>query len=258
MDQNTPLPQVEDVPASPIEPVKVPQPTEPVVPQVTPPPEPASPPVDQVKIEPKKGSSITKVALIFFLVAVFVAAGYFLWTKYFSGSKVEITPSPIVVATSFPTPDPTADWKIYTSKIFSFKYPVSWDTYIIGENTASTLMVAPLERVNSMKQTEAMGGSNILTLTITTKPDAPTWKTDEYWQVISEPISVGDIDGTKYTINVIQDLPGFSKGDTITSVVIKNESTYFQIDLLDQAYVEIYDQILSTVNFEESTPSANL
>jgi hypothetical protein len=88
-----------------------------------------------------------------------------------------------------------------------------------------------------------------LVLTLNIKTEVVERKSNEYEQVTSKPISINNINGTKFDINIIQDEPGFNKGDKITSVVVKKDDIYIQIDLLDQTYKDIFDQILSTFKF---------
>lgn len=223
----------------------------PITPVVTP----------QVAVEQPKQSNFLIVLLSVLLTIAILSTGFFAYqTQKLVKELTLLRTQPLLVSTTEPTVEPvaiegsevdsTASWKTYTNKVFSFKYPVLWDTFMVGENTGSTLMVAPKEKVDKVKQIDGgFGGGTFLTLTINTKSEPPVWKTDEYWQVTSEPINVGGEVGTKYNINVIQDLPGLAKGDTTTSVVVKSGGTYVQIDLLDQTYKDEFNQILSTFKF---------
>lgn len=200
--------------------------------------------------------------IVIVLLLVFVGGVAY----YFGVKKGNIEPVPTqsttsdkidtpisTTSTTKPTTNPTVNWKTYTNSQnkFSFKYPASWDTYPLGEsNQVSTLMVAPQEKVDKVKQMQGgFGGGIFLALTISIKTKPPVWETDENWQVTSQPIEIGGVSGTKYNINVIQDMPGLSKGDKTISVVVKNNEKYIQIDLLDQTYKDIFDQILSTFKF---------
>jgi hypothetical protein len=147
------------------------------------------------------------------------------------------------------TSDPTAEWNKFTNEDYSFKYPLNWDTCIIGENSNSR-MVGPKDDVDKVRNMKGgFGGGTFLTFTITTLTEKPVWETDEYWTVTSAPFKVGGLDATKYNISVIQDGPGFSTGDKITSVLVKRNDKFFQLELLKQMYKDIYDQIVSSFKF---------
>jgi hypothetical protein len=170
-----------------------------------------------------------------------------------SNDVQSIKPPESPSTTPSPMPDETADWKTYSNTVFSFKYPAAWDTLMVGEDPGKALMVAPKEKVDKVRQmTGGFGGGIFLTLTISMRSTPPDWKTEESWNVTSEPIVVDGITGTKYTVNVVQSLPGLSEGDRITSVVLKKDATYIQIDLLDKTYETMYDQILSTFKFVDT------
>ena len=201
--------------------------------------------------KPKKNNLVVILLSVLLLISISVSIFFALQTQKLAKQLSQLQVQPTSIPAPSATADSTSNWKTYSNTGYSFKYPIEWDTYSLGEEGAkSTLMIAPKEKVDKVRQIPGgFGGGTFLTLTINTKSEPPVWKTDEYWQVTSEPIKVGGIDGTKYNVNVIQDLPGLSKGDKIISIVVKNNSTYIQIDLLDQTYKEIFDQILSTFRF---------
>jgi hypothetical protein len=94
-------------------------PVEPTVPNVAPPPsEPNIPP------QPASPSKFRPIFLALALVLLIVASGgtgYFAYQNYFAQK-------PVAFPTSLsPTPEITANWKAYTAKDFSFKYPSSWE-----------------------------------------------------------------------------------------------------------------------------------
>ena len=105
-------------------------PVEPInpAPAVEPPPPPVNPAPPGIPAH--KSSPIFVIALIVLLIAILGLAGYFLYTKY-SGDSVSneavstvVTPVPVIAT---PVPDPTANWKTYTSSKsqISFKYPIN-------------------------------------------------------------------------------------------------------------------------------------
>jgi len=230
---------------------------QPSVPSKTPVTSQVSQPISQPPTQPhapvKSKSWLLILLIILVILLSFGTAGFFAY-KYvqLKNQAPTVTPTPLVspkptVEVGSPMPDETADWKTYSNTVFSFKYPVSWDTHMVGEDPGKTLMVAPKEKVDKVKQmTGGFGGGIFLTLTIGMRSTPPDWKTEESWNVTNEPIVVDGITGTKYTVNVVQDVPGLSEGDRITSVVLKKDATYIQIDLLDKTYDTIYSRILST------------
>lgn len=163
-------------------------------------------------------------------------------------NSTSVTPSGNL-AKSSSTPDPTAEWETFNNGVYYFKYPITWDTCLIGENM-DYYMVGPKEKVDKVRPMKGgFGGGTFLTLTIGTSTEQPAWTTDENWKVASEPIEVNGVSGTKYSVSVLQDGPGFSAGDKITNVVLKHDDKFIQIELLDQTYQDIYEQILSTFKF---------
>jgi predicted small lipoprotein YifL len=222
-----------------------PEPSFPSTPQT-----PTEPTVEQNQVPmPKRKSPFVFIILLFFLVTL-AAAGYYGYLYWQETNKK--APSPTTEPTPVETTDPTADWKTYTNTKYgySFKHPSSWDTYTIGESAEGTLIIGPQEKVDKVRQMQGnFGGGTFLVLTLNIKTEVVERKSNEYEQVTSKPISINNINGTKFDINIIQDEPGFNKGDKITSVVVKKDDIYIQIDLLDQTYKDIFDQILSTFKF---------
>ena len=150
-------------------------------------------------------------------------------------------------------PDPTTNWQTYQDNKngFSFKYPSNWNTLQLGQNQ-ETLMIAPKEDIDSVKNIQGgFGGGDFLRITLNTMDQPPTWKSDEFMQVTSQPAEVNSLPATQYNISVIQNAPGFNKGAQITSIVLEKNKQYFQIDLLDPTHKETFSQILQTFQFIE-------
>jgi hypothetical protein len=206
----------------------------------------------------KNQKGFVPVIIIILAMVGFVGVYYF---GTFKTKNVVVNSTATPNVSVFSTPSVTskplitsqiAKWKTYSNKVFTFKYPVEWDTIEIGDNASSnsTIIVAPKEQVEKVKQIQGgFGGGKFLTLTINTGSEPPLWKTDDYWVVKNESITVGNKNGIKYNINVIKSLPGLEMGDKMTSVVIESNKVYYQIDLLDYTYLTEFDQILSTFKF---------
>lgn len=220
---------------------------------IQPTPTPVEKPITPV---PTKNNSFLVTLLSLLLLLAVATAGFFAYqtqnlVKQLNEMKIQPTPQPTNLQPTS-TPDPTADWEIYTGSSYTFKYPSDWDTTTIGDAASGSLMVAPENEVEKVKQISGgFGGGKFLTMTIRASDSPPDWKTDEYWEVSSVSTLVDGISGTRYTVNVIQDLPGLSKGDITTNLVVKKNNRYFEIDLLDKTYLSIFDQILSTFRFTE-------
>jgi len=190
----------------------------------------------------QKGSILLPTIIIVSFIGVM---GYFFYEK---SKPLTVIPTTKLTETATDSVS-TSPLKEFNGEKYSLTYPTSWDTAVIGENKNSRI-VAPKEIVDKIKQMQGgFGGGTFLTLTINTDVEDPIWKTSENWIVTSEPIKIDNISGTKYNISVIQDGPGYSVGDKITSVVVNYKDKYTKIDLLDQKYKDIYDQILSSFEF---------
>ncbi len=137
-------PTVTAPPATPVQPVV--EPTTPITPEPVTPPTITNPPVDQppeplvsqTPVEPptKKNSPILMIAVILMLLAILVAGGYLLWTKFFNVESPTPEPTPVTEVIPTTTPNPTVNWEIYTNPTekFSFKYPPTWTIDLTNEN----------------------------------------------------------------------------------------------------------------------------
>ncbi len=118
-------------------PFQPPAPVEPVQPIV-----PAMPPMESVSVAPtpvppptKKTNWVLILGIVLLLISVLALVGYFVYQNYQSRINVSTplaSPEPTAEAGTA-TPDPTADWKIYTNKTYgiSFNYPK--EAKIIGD-----------------------------------------------------------------------------------------------------------------------------
>ena len=150
-----------------------------------------------------------------------------------------------------PTTDPYSNWKTYSNEIFSFRYPPTWDTHIVGQLPSHALMVAPQEKIDDVKKIQGgFGGGKFLTFTIDYRDAPPDIKTNEYQTVTTESIVVGGVTGTKYNVDIIQDSPGVEKGDKVITIIVKVNNVYINADLLDMNYLNEFNQIISTFKFQ--------
>lgn len=160
--------------------------------------------------------------------------------------------NPNVLSLSSTAPANNANqWKNFNNESFSFYYPGNWDIHAFGTGPESAIMVAPVAEIQKVKDLNGgFSGGSFLTLTVNKQKEVPVWQTDAFWKVTDEPTTLAGSNAVKFTMEILQDGPGFSKGDTITSVVTKKGDYYIKFDLLDKKQKEVYDKILSTVVFK--------
>lgn len=96
--------------------------------------------VPQVVEEKPVSSSLNLVKrffIVWILIAIFVTAGILYATYYLGVQQGKTAPqatklSPTIAPS--PVPDPTANWKTYTTSEFSIKYPPDWEVKDILKN----------------------------------------------------------------------------------------------------------------------------
>lgn len=265
MDPNTSIPQGENNSPQPIEQTPQSLGTEQVAPKETfvPPVQiqdnsdvPSTPVAPQTPTMPnspepaKKNSPILIVAIILMLIAVLAAGGYLLWLKYFSGSGTTPTPTPIAIVTASPTPDPTANWKTYGDQQskFTFKYPTDWTR---SENSV-------VSNITPTLPTYRDSGSDYYVISTTfIDQNFSSWR-DPRNQGQSSNYTSGVLNG--YQTHSAYDTPGQTPGYEIL-IEYGNKMVEFDLFPYDRSYpdpkiIEIFDQILSTFKFIETTPTA--
>jgi len=232
---------------------------EPEIPVIsTPPSQPTIPSVSPVF--PKKNNLVAILLSVLLLITLLISGYLFLQVQKLSKQlaqlqvQVQATPIPSPAEVSSPTPDPTANWKTYTNDEFKFslKYPNSWDIKMLGSNNSKTLIIAPQDIIAKLPD-GGFGGGSFLTLSINfyDQPQSIP-KSDKSWligQVSSTTIDYKP--AQRYTAQVLQDFPGFAKGDLVDTVIVKNNDLYFKIDFMKKEYKTIFNQILSTFKFME-------
>lgn len=279
--EETPVvfPHVESTPATP------PQPVAPTTPEQAPTPVVPNQPLDQPPTPPvtppnpippetgeKKGSPIFTIALTVLLIAIIALAGYFLYTKYLGGAgnkeavNTAVTPVPVVAT---PTPDPTDDWKTYTSGTsqISFKYPLNLTELPETEARVS----GPITGSPTFKTT--FGDKN----TILPNTDAPFDGFSIYEINTSKISSFSFSSYLDAELKAVQSSPRGASEAAIVKVANnisyidseKNIRNYFilspdskKIEILSRvdstaAFLTTFDNILSTFEFVTSTASAS-
>jgi hypothetical protein len=176
-----------------------------------------------------------KIFLTVLILAILIIAGFFIWQSWPKG-KTEVS-----------------KWQVYIEKNlgYEFKYPENWDTTKIGD----TIIFAPRDTIEEINQISGgVGGGKFLTLTIhyytaQEYQEISRHQSDEYQDVISNPIILSGIEGKRYISTILKDLPGTEKGDIYTDIVLPFKDGFLEITLLDNQFSDIFNQILSTFRF---------
>src|SRR3989344_1328509 len=165
-----------------------------------------------------------------------------------------------VVTAPTPTPvDETANWKTFDSanRSYTFKYPPEWDVFADGVNESA--VIAPKDVIKTVRKQHEIGpagGSTYLTLQISTYTTPLTDEellSNDVKQVVKKEITIDNIVANQYIATYTQDIPGINKGEIITSTIFQHNDKTYAIDLLKNEYKDIYDQILATFKFTDSS-----
>lgn len=195
----------------------------------------------------KEGKTDWKLLLIVVILATIVGGGI-LWCTMKQETLVTQLPEIRILK------DETANWKTYRSEEYGveLKYPLDWN---IGQppEFKETLIVAPKSIIEEMNKIQwATGGGIFLTISINKSTERPTFESDEYTRVVEEkPVVVGNSPATEYTALQLIDLPGIPKDSVTISIVAEIGETFYKIELLDNQYRDIFNQILSNFKFLE-------
>jgi len=184
--------------------------------------------------------------ILFLLIAI---GGILIWQfspSLFSPSQIPSSPI-----------DETTDWKIYRNEEYEYEieYSNDWDT----TKCFGSIIFAPQDVINSLEQDEcAVGGGKEFTLTINYRTKEqyegiilPNRKTDENKIVALESAMVDGIESKHYTTEYLKNFAGsnIEKGDIFIDVLVPYEDGYLEITLLDNQYLEIYNQMISSFRF---------
>ena len=169
---------------------------------------------------------------------------------------VEPTIEPVATNSAIATADPTANWKSFSDKNYSFKLPANWGTYIgVSEGKSGQLFIAPSEKIIQIKKMwesgSGFGGGPFLNMSIQMDNDIKNYipKSDEYSSVTTKDLVVSGITSKLYVTEVLQSSPMGEPGDKLYSVHILYKNNYYNIQLFDGQYKTEFDQILSTFKF---------
>jgi len=202
--------------------------------------------------------------LILSIVVLIVVSGILIW-RYWPQSQhqPETNEQEPVPATSSPaTSSPEAgikQWHVYQDKQYGYElqYPSNWEAIKCLE----TVIFAPKETIQVIKDAKCLvhqGKTLTLTANFRTKEQfekiiLPYRKTDEGKKVSRETVTIDGVEAIRYRTEYLKNASaGFQKGDIIIDVLPPIKNGYLEISLLDNQYLDTYNQMLSTFKFTDS------
>lgn len=221
---------------------------------------PSPPPVFNIEKPKPKFSVFIIIVIILFLLITGGAAGFYFVKQKSSNPVVTTTPTPTVSNPS-PVPDPTADWKTYanTQLGFSVRYPadILVDANEVCPNKVDHLALYALVNKKDMDENPGLFCTVALRELIVgaSFSEKPQEKSDEFWEVTKEQISLGRIEAEKYTSVRIKLYEGTNSPLTKTvNVLVNNNGKQFSIFYGSPSQVseDLFNQILSTLKFNQN------
>jgi hypothetical protein len=165
------------------------------------------------------------------------------------------------LGTRFTQPAPSFDvsnWKTYiNSKYkFTFRYPTDWST--TGSN--EIVRVVPTDILNTWTNTASGGGSWVIDGFYVINPEKlhtleknGFYDSTNHQSVLRQNISIDDKFATKFTTTYLVGTPVSEKGSVSEIIYVTGnqleQNKILMIELLDQNYKMVFDQILSTFHF---------
>lgn len=176
-------------------------------------------------------------------------------------------PTPFPTVTPTPVSDPlVADWQVYSGKDYTFKYPKEWEVYAMSDTAQqddSSLMIAPKTTLtDELKKSlrEGRGGGKDLTMVFTKTTSAippEVYESNDDHTVVRRDVMVGANPAVAYTTTWLIELPGLQKGDTMIDTTVSVGDMKYNFELLLPQYKTIYEEILSTIKFTNTTSTQN-
>ena len=209
------------------------------------------PTTPQAPIRPtqKQGKKGLKLLLIVLITIILGIVGYkYILPKLTPISTPSPAPLPTFTPTTQPSPNPSDEVTYYTNNKYgvSFIHPSSWGIKDLG----NTLVIAPKETIKTIPDGD-FGGGSFLTMTISLldTPYEPLI-TDEFANVeTNELMKIGGKNAEHFTVTVLEEGPGFKIGEVYQIYRLQNENNYYNITLLLIEYKEIFNEILSSLEF---------
>jgi hypothetical protein len=222
------------------------------------PPVPTNIPVDNGK----KGISVMTIAMVLLIIAVVVAVGYMAYTKF----MVPTTPSvqttvPTELPTIIPALDVTANWQVFNNSEWgiTFKYPSTWSK--LTNQGGEFLSIDPDTKI-TLRLDNSSIPSILETSAFSTTIGQQIGDASESAKIADitaggNPAVLISLDHTHDT----QDVPSYSyvyivkNGKSFTSFDFSVDDPDSMTKILNNK--NVFDQILSTLQFANATPSAS-
>ena len=214
---------------------------------------------NQVQQAPVNPAPVSKkpshwIIILIALVGIIFIGSIFILILNSQKSK-PIPPSSIFPTTPFqpsPTQDPTANWKTYTNKFFSFeiKYPDNWYFNQISEGDFHLYFNPLIEGVPTLTPTQT--GGPITLLVIAKYPNYDLCQTQKLQCKI---VSIAGLSAKKYTLPAYTDVVVFEKNNYIFEFLNNrfddNESSIKSALGSSEQQEVLFSQILSTFKFTD-------
>lgn len=218
--------------------------------------------------QPKQNNFLVILLSVLLFLSVSIAGFFAYQTQMLVKELTMLKTEEKVVDTSEPTTqpdatessevDPTADWKTYTGKLFSFKYPKDAKLEVQPDGVVKIMYMGQKQIDSGRTQTSLFDGYGFFVAPSKEKVSLE----DGYKNRVESFNNV--CDSEKMGKSKITKIDGFQAlqydssclGDYTTSLVINKDNIFFELSQLyvgetaDQSdYKKITDQILSTLKF---------
>lgn len=220
-----------------------------------------------VQIEqPKKSNFLVVLLSVLLLFSISIAAFFAYQTQKLSDElrvknsdlKIVSTPTQDPVSTDVPKVDPTSNWKTYTGKLFSFKYPVDARLEVQQDGVVKIMYMGQKQIDSGRTQTSLFDGYGFFvssqneTLTL----EEVYQKRVENFGNACDPDKMGKLQSSTIDGYKAVYYDSSCLGDYTTYLVINKDDILFELvelyvgDSADQVvYKKVVDQILSTFKF---------
>ena len=228
-------------------------------------------------VEPKpqglgRSKGILWIGIALLVLALVGVGAYFLGSRK---TATTVTPEPVLTQIPTPTPDSTANWKIYTTREYGYsvKYPPDWEVVEAKppntpDWTHNTLQENQLHEVTFFKErTDLKIWPSNFIISVNKNPnnfDTESWALNYFVPLMTDPTEnlaepkgkISMDSNTAYKFSVFQ-----FDANRAEIGLVKNGNIYvfsFVDDTPNDQNLEknkeIYDQILSTFEFIEASP----
>jgi len=189
---------------------------------------------------------------ILYLIAVLAVATvvFLIWILFSQGGNPAPSPSPASPINE------TENRRTYNNEEYGFamQYPETWT----NDKCAKTIVFGPKEKVEALKTNDCsitmakdlMFAINFRTTQQYEEIIVPFRKTDEDKNVVLDKIMIGGLQVPFYRTEYLRDASmGFKAGDIVTDVLVPVKDGYLEITLLDNQYIDIYNNMIKSFQF---------